>query len=226
MLMHHEDIYRGSGKKKVLICEGTGCCSSNSHNIRIAIEEEIEKAGISDTIVDFTGCHGFCQQGPIVVIEPEGTFYTHVQVDDAHDIVYSHLKEGKTVDRLFYIDPVSNRAVPTYREINFYKKQKRIILRNCGRINPERIEDYMMSGGYKALADVLSLMSPDRVIEEIKLSGLRGRGGAGFSTGKKWEFCRREPGTEKYLICNADEGDPGAFMDRSTMEGDPHTIIE
>ena len=214
------------GHRKVLVCQGTGCTSSKSEEIRRALENEVNQAGLSDVQVDFTGCHGFCQQGPIVVVEPEGIFYTHVKVEDATEIVHSHLKEGKPVERLFYRDPVTNEAIPTYQEINFYKKQTRLILRNCGHINPERIEDYIATGGYQALRKILLQMTPEEVISEIKKSGLRGRGGAGFPTGVKWEFCRKSPGEQKYMICNADEGDPGAFMDRSTMEGDPHTVIE
>jgi NADH-quinone oxidoreductase subunit F len=214
------------GHHKVLVCQGTGCTSSWSEEIRSTLEHEVNRAGLSNIKVDFTGCHGFCQQGPIVVVEPEGIFYTHVKVKDATEIVDSHLKEGKPVERLFYHDPVTGEAISTYQEINFYKKQTRLILRNCGHINPERIEDYIATGGYEALRKVLSQMTPEEVISEIKKSGLRGRGGAGFPTGVKWEFCRNSLGEQKYMICNADEGDPGAFMDRSTMEGDPHTVIE
>ncbi len=214
------------GRRTIWVCQGTGCVSAKSEQIRIALEQEVEKAGLKNVKVDFTGCHGFCQQGPIAVVEPEGIFYTHVSVEDAAEIVHSHLKEGRPVERLFFRDPVTNEAIANYREINFYKRQKRLILRNCGRINPERIDDYIAVDGYEALRKVLSEMSPEQVIDEVKRSGLRGRGGAGFSTGQKWEFCHKAPGKEKYVICNADEGDPGAFMDRSTMEGDPHTIIE
>ncbi len=215
-----------NGHRRVLVCQGTGCTSSKSEEIRSALEHEVNRSGLSNIEVDFTGCHGFCQQGPIVVVEPEGVFYTHVKVEDATEIVHSHLKEGKPVERLFYRDPVTGEVIPTYQEINFYKKQTRLILRNCGHINPERIEDYIATGGYDALRKVLLQMTPEGVISEIKKSGLRGRGGAGFPTGVKWEFCRNSPGKQKYMICNADEGDPGAFMDRSTMEGDPHTVIE
>jgi NADH-quinone oxidoreductase subunit F len=217
---------RSDGHRKVLVCQGTGCTSSKSEEIRAALEHEVNQAGLSNIEVDFTGCHGFCQQGPIVVVEPEGTFYAHVKPEDATEIVYSHLREGKPVERLFYRDPVTHEAIPTYKEINFYKKQTRLILRNCGHINPERIADYIAASGYQALRKALSQMTPDGIISEVKKSGLRGRGGAGFPTGVKWEFCRKSPGEQKYMICNADEGDPGAFMDRSTMEGDPHTVIE
>ena len=225
-MMEKETGIHSNGHRKVLVCQGTGCTSSRSEEIRRALEHEVNQAGLSDVEVDFTGCHGFCQQGPIVVVEPEGIFYTHVKPEDAAEIVYSHLKEGKRVERLFYRDPVTDEAIPTYQEIKFYKKQTRLILRNCGHINPERIEDYIATSGYEAVRKALLKMTPEEVISEIKKSGLRGRGGAGFPTGVKWEFCRNSPGGQKYMICNADEGDPGAFMDRSTMEGDPHTVIE
>ncbi|MDP2647609.1 MAG: NADH-quinone oxidoreductase subunit NuoF [Desulfobacterales bacterium] len=224
-----EGAKQASIKKKertVLICQGTGCTSSKSERIRAALEQAVEMAGLRDVAVDFTGCHGFCQQGPIVIIEPENIFYTHVGIEDVSDIVCSHLQKGEPVDRLFYRDPVTHHAISSYQNIDFYKKQKRLILRNCGHINPESIEDYIASGGYQALNKVLSGMSPEALINEIKQSGLRGRGGAGFPTAQKWQFCRQAVDGQKYMICNADEGDPGAFMDRSTMEGDPHTVIE
>jgi len=218
--------FEGRVKRTLLICQGTGCTSSKSEQIRAELEREVRQAGLHDILVDFTGCHGFCQQGPILVVEPENIFYTHVKIEDVPDIVHSHLLNGDLVQRLFYRDPVTNEAISTYREIDFYKKQKRLILRNCGHINPELMDDYIATGGYLALKKVLSQMSPEQVIDEIKRSGLRGRGGAGFPTGEKWEFCYKAPGNPKYIICNADEGDPGAFMDRSTLEGDPHTVIE
>jgi NADH-quinone oxidoreductase subunit F len=217
---------RPKGQRRVLVCQGTGCTSSSSEQIRRALEHEVEVAGLCDVEVDFTGCHGFCQQGPIVVVEPEGIFYTHVKVEDAVDIVRSHLKNGSPVERLFYRDPVTDEAIAIYQEVTFYKKQKRLILRNCGHINPERIEDYIATGGYAALKKALFSMTPEGVIREVKESGLRGRGGAGFPTALKWEFCRKARSEQKYVICNADEGDPGAFMDRSIMEADPHTVIE
>ncbi len=210
----------------IFICQGTGCTSGKSVEVREALEKAVAELGLNNVRVDFTGCHGFCQQGPIAFVEPEGIFYTHVSVEDVPEIVQSHLRDGQPVARLFYKDPISGEAVPYYKDINFYKKQQRIVLRNCGRINPERIEDYIATGGYQSLRKVLLEMTPEQVIDEVKHSGLRGRGGAGFPTGLKWEFCRKYPGEEKYVICNADEGDPGAFMDRSIMEGDPHTVIE
>ena len=194
--------------------------------IREALEKAVAELGLDGVKVDFTGCHGFCQQGPICFVEPEGIFYTHVTIDDVTDIAQSHLRDGRPVERLFYRDPVSGKAVPYFKDINFYMKQQRIILRNCGHINPERIEDYIAVGGYQAERKVILEMTPEQVIDEVKRSGLRGRGGAGFPTGMKWELCHDSPGSQKYMICNADEGDPGAFMDRSIMEGDPHTVVE
>ncbi|MCJ7655311.1 MAG: NAD(P)H-dependent oxidoreductase subunit E, partial [Dehalococcoidia bacterium] len=211
--------------KVVFVCQGTGCVSGGSDVVYEALKAEVAQQKLTKVEIDFTGCHGFCEQGPNVVIEPEGIFYTHVEPGDVSEIVTSHLKNGKPVERLFYRDPVTGQSIPYYSEINFYKKQQRVILRNCGHINPEKIDHYIARGGYRALRKVLLIM-PDEVIEEIKKSGLRGRGGAGFPTGRKWEFCRNSPGDTKYVICNADEGDPGAFMDRSILEADPHSVIE
>ncbi len=214
------------GQRTLFICQGTGCVSGKSLEITAALEKAIAEKNLNGVNVDFTGCHGFCEQGPVVIIEPDGIFYTHVTTSDVPEIVESHLQGGKPIERLFYKDPVSGEPVPYYKDIKFYSMQQRIILRNCGHINPERIEDYVATGGYESLKKCLKEMTPEQVIDEIKRSGLRGRGGAGFSTGMKWEFCRNAFGEPKYMICNADEGDPGAFMDRSTMEGDPHTVIE
>jgi len=216
----------GNSERAIFVCHGTGCVSGKAFEIRQALEKAVKELGLDGVRVDFSGCHGFCQQGPIAVVEPEGIFYTHVSVDDAPEIAQSHLRDGKPVARLFYRDPISNEQVPYYKDIRFYQRQQRIILRNCGHINPERIEDYLAVGGYQSLRKALLEMTPEQVIDEVKRSGLRGRGGAGFPTGLKWEFCHNAPGSPKYIICNADEGDPGAFMDRSTMEGDPHTVIE
>ena len=211
--------------KTVFVCQGTGCVSGGSDAVYEALKAEVARQKLPNVEVDFTGCHGFCEQGPNVIIEPEGVFYTHVQVEDAPEIVGSHLRDGKPVERLFYREPATGQSVAYYSEINFYKKQQRVVLRNCGHINPEKIDDYIARRGYRALRKAL-LMTPEEVIEEIKKSGLRGRGGAGFPTGRKWEFCRNAPGDTKYVICNADEGDPGAFMDRSILEADPHAVIE
>ncbi len=213
-------------KKKVYICHGTSCISSGSLEIRKIVEEEIKKSGLDNVEIIPTGCHGFCQRGPIVIVEPDGTFYSQVKPEDARDIVEYHLKNGKAVEKLFYRDPISGEPIPGYRDVTFYKGQERIILKNCGHINPENIDDYLAVDGYKALKKVLTTMSPEDVIKEIKKSGLRGRGGAGFPTGMKWDFCHREKSDKKYMICNADEGDPGAFMDRSIMEADPHSVLE
>lgn len=223
----------------VLICHGSACVSAGAPKIKKIIESEIKNLGLNSIEVKssecqhdnvklkITGCHGFCQRGPTVIIEPEGTFYTEVKPEDAYDIVHSHLKNGKIVERLLYKDPVTWEAIPSYKDINYFKKQQRlVILTNCGFIDPESIDDYLAVGGYQALRKALLEMTPESIIEEIKKSGLRGRGGAGFPTGMKWEFCRDASGTEKYVICNADEGDPGAFMDRGILESDPHKVIE
>jgi NADH-quinone oxidoreductase subunit F len=216
---------RSGNRRTISICQGTGCVSGKSIEITEALRKAVAGQGLAGVDVDFTGCHGFCEQGPVAIVEPDGIFYTHVTVEDVPDIVAS-LRGGQLVERLFYRDPVSGQTVPYHKDIKFYSMQQRIILRNCGRINPERIEDYVAVGGYQALKKVLTEMTPEQVIDVIKRSGLRGRGGAGFPTGQKWEFCRSAAGDQKYMICNADEGDPGAFMDRSTMEGDPNTVLE
>ncbi|MDY6911292.1 MAG: NADH-quinone oxidoreductase subunit NuoF [Chloroflexota bacterium] len=216
-----------NGKLTVLICQGTGCVSTRSDYITAELEKEIAANGLSDNVeVKLTGCHGFCERGPIVIVEPEGIFYCNVKEKDATEIVQSHLKEGKPVERLLYTDPETKTQIPRYADINFYKKQERIVLRNCGHINPEEIEDYIDAGGYVALKKTLSEMTPDQVIEEVTKSGLRGRGGAGFPAGRKWTGARKAKNEPKYIVCNADEGDPGAFMDRSTLEADPHSVIE
>ncbi|MFC2051943.1 NADH-quinone oxidoreductase subunit NuoF [Chloroflexota bacterium] len=212
--------------RTALVCRGTGCVAGGSDEIYEALKREVESAGLKDVKVDFVGCHGFCQRGPIVDIEPEGFFYTEVQVEDIGDIVRSHLVNGHPVERLLYRDLVTGEPVPNYKDVPFYAQQQRIILRNCGHVNPERIEDYLAIGGYQAIKKAILEMTPEQIIEEINRSGIRGRGGAGFPTAQKWEFCRRAPGNEKYLICNADEGDPGAFMDRSILEADPHSVLE
>ena len=212
--------------RTVFVCQGTGCLSSGSGPVYDALKSEVARLGLKDVEVDFTGCHGFCEQGPNVVIEPEGIFYTHVQAEDALEIVSSHLRDGKPVERLFYRDPVTSEAIPLYSDMNFYKKQQRVILRNCGHINPENIDHYIDQGGYRALRKALLEMTSEQVIDEVSRAGLRGRGGAGFPTGRKWDLCRSAHGDQKYVICNADEGDPGAFMDRSILEADPNAVIE
>lgn len=214
-------------KTKIFVCEGTGCVSSKSPEIRMELENAVNELGLGEKVeVGFTGCHGFCQKGPIVVVEPEGVFYCRVKPKDAKDIAESHLLGGEPVKRLFYRHPVTKEVVPLYKDIMFYKRQQRVILRNCGKINPERISDYEAQGGYRALRKVVTTMTPEQVVEEVRRSGLRGRGGAGFPSAVKWDICRKQPGNSKYVICNADEGDPGAFMDRSILEADPHTVLE
>jgi NADH:ubiquinone oxidoreductase subunit F (NADH-binding)/(2Fe-2S) ferredoxin/Pyruvate/2-oxoacid:ferredoxin oxidoreductase delta subunit len=211
----------------VLVCGGTGCVSSGSHQVQEALHRELAKHKIEKEVrIVETGCHGFCEKGPLVIVYPEGTFYTQVQPEDVPVLVEEHLLKGRIVHRLLYTEPMTQKQVPGYKEIVFYKKQQRVVLRNCGYIDPERIEEYVARDGYAALAKVLGEMTPEQVIEEVKASGLRGRGGAGFSTGLKWSFCAKAAGDKKFIICNADEGDPGAFMDRSILEGDPHSVLE
>ena len=210
-------------QRTVLICRGTGCESSKSPAIQAALDAEL---GDSDVDVKFTGCHGMCQQGPIVIVEPEGTFYANVKTKDAPKIVDSLVNTGEPVERLYYKDPATKEQLPTYHDIPFYAKQKRIGLRNCGHINPEEISDYVNAGGYQGLKKVLFELAPEEIVDIVKKSGLRGRGGGGFSTGMKWQFCQEAEGDVKYVLCNADEGDPGAFMDRSVLEGDPHAVLE
>ena len=211
----------------VLICGGTGCKSAGSKEVQLAFSRAIEAKGLSDEVmVVETGCHGFCEHGPLVIVYPEGTFYCQVKAEDVEEIVESHLFKGRIVERLLYHEPLTHESIPNYSEINFYKKQHRLVLENCGAINPEQIEEYIAVCGYEALAKAVTTMSPEDVIEEIKKSGLRGRGGGGFPTGMKWQFAKASVSDKKYVICNADEGDPGAFMDRSVLEGDPHKILE
>ncbi len=211
----------------VLVCGGTGCSASGSAKVQEALHEELKKKGLDkEVMVVQTGCHGFCEMGPLVIVYPEGTFYVRVQAEDVPELVESHLYKGRIVQRLLYKEPVTHESIPSYNDLGFYKKQMRMVLANCGHINPEIIEEYISVGGYEALGKVLTQMTPEQVAEEMKKSGLRGRGGGGFPTGMKWDFTRKAAGTKKYVVCNADEGDPGAFMDRSVLEGDPHRVIE
>ncbi|MBE5901893.1 MAG: NADH-quinone oxidoreductase subunit NuoF [Lachnospiraceae bacterium] len=214
----------------VLVCGGTGCTSSGSVQIIKNLEEELKANGIeNDVAIVKTGCHGLCAVGPLMVVYPGGTFYTRVDEKDVKEIVESHLKNGKIVDRLVYTETNEGTEAikKAYRETTFYRKQKRIALRNCGVINPEKIDEYIGTRGYEALGKVLTTMTPDEVIQTVLDSGLRGRGGAGFPTGLKWKFASGNRGNvQKYVCCNADEGDPGAFMDRSVLEGDPHVVFE
>jgi NADH-quinone oxidoreductase subunit F len=218
-----EPFYRAN----VLVCRGTGCTASKSPAVFDAFAQEIQRRGLQDEVrLVQTGCRGFCAMGPVVIVYPEGIFYCQVQASDVPHLVEETLVKGRVVPRLTYTEPISHQSVPLYDDVPFYGKQLRITLRNCGLINPESIDEYIARDGYSALSKALSEMTPDQVIEEVKRGGLRGRGGAGFLTGLKWEFCRKARGDTKYLICNADEGDPGAFMDRSILEGDPHSVIE
>ena len=214
-------------RSHVLVCGGTGCTSGGSDKVLETLREGIKANGLDKEItVVQTGCHGMCEAGPIVIVYPEGTFYTHVKPQDAKEIVAEHLLKGRVVERLLYKEAMHSEAVPHYNELPFYSKQVRLTLRNCGYIDPDSLEEYIARDGYQALAKVLTEKTPEQVVEDMKTSGLRGRGGGGFSTGMKWMFCAKSPGPKKYVICNADEGDPGAFMDRSLLEGDPHAIIE
>jgi len=213
-------------KMSLLCCGGTGCRASESVRIVERLREEIAAAGMdNDVQVVVTGCFGFCEQGPIVKVIPDNTFYTNVKPEDAEEIVREHVVKGRKVTRLLYEDPDTRKHISDSKHMGFYQKQLRIALRNCGFINPENIDEYIARDGYEALAKVLQ-GTPQEAIETVKKSGLRGRGGGGFPTGLKWEIASKSPGPEKYVVCNADEGDPGAFMDRSILESDPNSVIE
>lgn len=219
------ELYRSH----VLVCGGTGCTSSGSNHLLTGLEASIREFGLEKEVkVIRTGCFGLCEAGPIVIVYPEGTFYSHVQKEDVAEIVQEHLLKGRRVDRLIYKekDHAKEGITKSLDEIGFYKNQKRIALRNCGVIDPENIDEYIAFNGYQALGKALTEMTPQQVIDQIKQSGLRGRGGGGFSTGLKWQFTANSEADEKFVACNADEGDPGAFMDRSILEGDPHSVIE
>ena len=216
-----------SYKMHILVCGGTGCRASASKNIICRLEDCLKERALEDEgQVIATGCFGFCEKGPIVKIMPDNTFYVQVKPEDAEEIVNEHIIKGRKVERLLYKEPSKKVTVSDSKHMEFYKKQLRIALRNCGFIDPENIEECIGRDGYSALAKCLTEMTPEAVIDEIKRSGLRGRGGGGFPTGLKWEFARKYQADQKYVVCNADEGDPGAFMDRSIMEGDPHSVIE
>ena len=219
------ELYRSH----VLVCGGTGCTSSGSAKLIERFEEQLKEKGLDKEVkVVRTGCFGLCEAGPVVIVYPEGTFYSRVKEDDVDEIVSEHLLKGRKVQRLVYVDHKTHESSvqKSLGEIGFYKQQMRVALRNCGVIDPENIDEYIAFDGYKALAKALTEMTPEQVIDEILKSGLRGRGGAGFPTGKKWQFARASQAEHKYFVCNADEGDPGAFMDRSLLEGDPHAILE
>ena len=211
----------------LLVCGGTGCKSQESDNIAEKLKKELLKQGLEDTVqVIMTGCFGFCEKGPIVKVMPDNTFYTRVKPEDAEEIVEEHVIKGRRVERLLYTDPETKAHVEDSKHMGFYKKQLRIALRNCGVIDPEIIDEYIARDGYSALGEVLDKQTPEDTIELMKASGLRGRGGAGFPAGLKWDFARKNEADQKYVVCNADEGDPGAFMDRSILEGDPHSVLE
>ena len=212
----------------ILVCGGTGCHSNNSGKIREAFEEQIKQRNLQDDVlVVGTGCFGLCAVGPIIIIYPEGAFYSQITVDDVPEIIEEHIVKGRLVERLLYHEKaLGNKAVKALSDTNFYKKQTRVALRNCGVINPEKIDEYIARDGYQALIKCLTELDPQQVIDIVKASGLRGRGGAGFPTGVKWQFAKNQNNDTKYVCCNADEGDPGAFMDRSVLEGDPHAVLE
>jgi len=213
--------------KWIAVCMGTGCTSSASAELRKALREELEEHSLNGQVeVRRTGCFGFCEQGPIVVVYPGETFYTRVKPSDVKAIIEDHVLGGRLVERLLYRDPATNAIAESWHKMGFYAKQKRIVLHNCGIIDPENIDHFLARDGYRGLEKAVTELTPEQVIEVVSKSGLRGRGGAGFPTGRKWATARQAPGTSKYVICNADEGDPGAFMNRSLLEGDPHCMLE
>jgi NADH:ubiquinone oxidoreductase subunit F (NADH-binding)/(2Fe-2S) ferredoxin/Pyruvate/2-oxoacid:ferredoxin oxidoreductase delta subunit len=210
-----------------LVCAGTGCVSCGSFKIKEALEKEVKKRNLQDEVqIVATGCNGFCERGPIVLAQPDGIFYQLLKVEDVPLLVEEHLLKGRPVRKLMYVPPDEKLPVPKMKDIEFFKHQRLIVLRNRGRIDPEKIEEYIAFDGYEAMGKALAEMTPAAIVDEILFSGLRGRGGAGFPTGKKWAACAKEKRSPKYLICNGDEGDPGAFMDRSVLEADPHAILE
>jgi len=213
-------------ERHILICAGTGCISSGTREVKEALENELIKHNLQDKVrIILSGCHGFCEKGPIFIVYPEDIFYCEVKAEDMPELVEEYLVKGNIVERLLYKDPTTAGTVTSHEEIPFYSRQKRQVLRNCGVIDPENIDEYIIRGGYIGLKKALG-MEPLEIVNTVKSSGLRGRGGAGFPTGMKWEFAHRSPGDKKYVVCNADEGDPGAFMDRSVLEGDPHAVLE
>jgi NADH:ubiquinone oxidoreductase subunit F (NADH-binding)/(2Fe-2S) ferredoxin len=223
--------YEGGGpngyRMYLMLCAGTGCVSSGSYEIKDALEHELEKYNLSNEVaVVMTGCNGFCAQGPVMVVQPDGIFYQFLKVKDVPLLVEEHMLKGRLVEKLMFTPPDEKSVVPKMSDIGFFKKQRLLALRNRGLIDPEKIEEYIARDGYKALARVLTEMTPEEVIQGMIASGLRGRGGGGFPTGIKWKTCREAPGEPKYVVCNADEGDPGAYMDRSIIEGDPHSVLE
>jgi NADH-quinone oxidoreductase subunit F len=218
---------RDPAKPCLAVCAGSGCTASGAHDVLGALRKAVQRRGLQDAVdIKSTGCHGFCEKGPVMIVWPEGTFYNSVTPADAAEIVASATNGRRAVERLLYRDPVSGERALHEEDVPFYRRQQRILLGNNGKIDPKSLEDYLRVGGYAALSRVLADFTAEQVVDAVKRSGLRGRGGAGFPTGLKWEVMREQPGTLRYIICNADEGDPGAFMDRSLLEGNPHSVIE
>jgi NADH-quinone oxidoreductase subunit F len=218
---------RDPDKKCITVCAGTGCRASGSEVVITAFKEEIKKKGLEDELeIRATGCHGFCERGPIVVINPQGIFYPLIDTEHVPKIMDKTIIEGEIIEDLLYSDPLTGEKIVYEKDIPFYKRQQRLVLGNNGKIDPTEIDDYIAINGYSALIKVFTEMNPAAVIDEVKKSGLRGRGGAGFPTGLKWEISRKTRGYNKYIVCNADEGDPGAYMDRSVLEGNPHSVLE
>ncbi len=214
-------------RSHVLVCTGTGCTSAGAQELKLELEDQVAEKELQDEIkIIETGCHGFCERGPILIVYPEGVFYCELGTEDIEEIVEEHLLKGRIVEKLLYREPGTEDRIPSYQDIDFYEKQEQIVLENCGQIDPENIDEYIAREGYEAAGMALTEMSQEEVIKEVKDSGLRGRGGAGFPTGYKWDFAYQAQSEKKYIVCNADEGDPGAFMDRSLLEGDPHRVIE
>jgi len=218
--------HRDAGHRWISLCVGTGCIATGAGRVAAALRRELEKANLKDVQVKETGCPGFCERGPLMVIHPQGILYQNVKPENAADIVKRTLKGGEVISELVYVDPSTDQHIELEKDIPFYSKQKRLILSNNPLVDPTSVEDYFAIGGYAALGKALGGMTPAQVIEEVKKAGLRGRGGAGFPTGVKWETTRRAHGRVKYVVCNADEGDPGAFMNRSVLEGNPHSVLE
>ncbi|CAO0819710.1 Bifurcating (FeFe) hydrogenase beta subunit [Desulfarculales bacterium] len=214
-------------RQHMLICGGTGCRAAGSVAVKAALVKEIARQGMADEVVVVeTGCNGFCAMGPVMVVYPEGTFYVALEEKDIPELISEHIVKGRPVERLFYKEPKTKEIIPDMRDIPFFAHQQLIALRNRSILDAESVDEYIARDGYKALGKALTEMTPEKIIAEVKTSGLRGRGGAGFPTGLKWEFCSKSPGEVKYVLCNADEGDPGAFMDRSILEADPHSVVE
>lgn len=213
-------------RMQLLICGGTGCTSARSEELKAELDRKLAERGIEDITVTMVGCFGFCGEGPIVKVQPDNVFYVKVAPEDVDELIESHVLKGRIVERLLFIDPRSGKRIQNHHDMAFYEKQHRVALRKCGLIDPENIREYIAYDGYKALAQVLTKWTRDDVVQCIKDSGLRGRGGGGFPTGLKWELTKKSESDKKFMICNADEGDPGAFMDRSILEGDPHAVIE